>query len=149
MAQTLPNFAAIPLSTKEDFNEAANLAALQAADYLFSTPMEKNNADRLQSLQYIIRWMSGTPDYQFTLDSQATQFARKNDDLLGLYMAAMVKYVLENKDSAHDQEKIKLHAVKQLITYAGDEKNKVKLNAALKKAIAADAAGQLEEYLKK
>jgi hypothetical protein len=147
-AQTLPDFDAIKLEKKEDYNATTDNAALQASGFLLSTPLEKDNIDRLKSLQYIIKWMSGTPDYNFTLDVQATKFAKKNDDLLGLYMAAMAKYVLENKVDSKDQNKIKLNAVKLIINYAKDEKNKVKINAEIKKAIEADEKGQLSEYLK-
>lgn len=146
-AQTLPDFDAIKLDKREDFNAAADNAALQASNFLLSTALEKNNLDRLKSLEYVIKWMSGTPDYSFTLDEQATKFAKKNDDLLGLYMAAMAKYVLENKEDSKDQNKIKLNAVKLIIEYAKNEKNKVKLNSELKKAIEADNKGQLAEYL--
>lgn len=76
-AQTLPDFDAIKLLVKEDYSSAAEDAALQAANFLFSTPLEKNNIYRLKSLQYIIKWMSGTPHYGFTLDVQATKFAKK------------------------------------------------------------------------
>ena len=92
--------------------------------------------------------MTGTPDYSFTLDEQATKFAKKNDDLLSQYMAAMTKFALENKADAKDQNKVKLNAVKLIIAYVKDEKNKVKLNAELKKAIEADDKGQLSAYLK-
>jgi len=147
-AQTIPDFDAIKLNKKEDFNATADDAALQASNFLLSTPLEKDNLDRLKSLQYIIKWMSGTPDYMFELDEQATKFAKKNEDLLGLYMAAMTKYVLENKADSKDQSKIKLNAVKSVVVYAKDEKNKVKINGELKKAIEADANGQLSAYLK-
>ena len=147
-AQTLPDYDAIKLEKKEDYDATADNAALQASNFVLSTPLEKNNLDRLKSLQYIIKWMSGTPGYSFTLDGQATKFAKNNDDLLGLYMAAMTKYVLENKADAKDQNKIKLNAVKLIIAYAKDEKNKVKINSELKKAIEADNKGQLSEYLK-
>jgi hypothetical protein len=140
-AQTLPNLDGIILEKKEDFNSTADNAALQSASFLLSTPLDKNNIDRLKALQYIIKWMTGTPDYSFTLDEQATKFAKKNDDLLGLYMAAMTKYVLENKSESNDQNKIKLNAVKFIITYAKDEGNKVKMNSELKKAIEADEKG--------
>ena len=146
--QNLPDFDAIKLDKKEDFNSAADDAALQASNFLFSTPFERDNLDRLNSLQYIIKWMTGTPDYSFTFDEQATKFAKNNEYLLGLYMAAMTKYVLENKADSKDQNKIKLNAVKLIIAYAKDEKNKVKINAELKKAIEADDKGQLSEYLK-
>lgn len=147
-AQNLPDFDGISIDKKEDFNVTADDAALQAANYLFSTPLEKNDAGRLRSMQYIIKWMSGTPDYNFTLDEQATKFTKKSDDLLGLYMAAMTKYVLENKENAKDQNMIKLNAVKLIIAYAKEEKNKVKINAELKKAIEADDKGELSTYLK-
>lgn len=147
-AQALPDFASIKLEKKEDFNETSDNAALQASNYLLNTPLDKNNIDRLKALQYIIRWMSGTPDYMFALDEQATKFAKKNDDLLGLYMAAMTKYVLENKADAADQNKVKLNAVKLIVAFAKDERNNVKINAELKKAIAADEKGELASYLK-
>lgn len=147
-AQDLPDFASINLEKSEDFNAAADNAALQASNYLLATPLEKDNINRLSCLQFIIKWMSGTPDYSFTLDEQATKFTKKNDDLLGLYMAAMTKYVLENKADAQDQNKIKLNAMKLIIAYAKDEKNKVKINTELKKAINADDNGKLAEYLK-
>ena len=148
IAQNLPDYDAIKLDRKEDFNATADSAALQASNFLFSTPLDKNNLDRLKSIQYIIRWMTGTPDYSFTLDEQATKFAKKNDDLLSQYKAAMTKYALENKADAKDQNKVKLNAVKLIIAYVKDEKNKVKLNAELKKAIEADDKGQLSAYLK-
>lgn len=147
-AQHLPDFDAIKLEKSEDYNATANDAALQAANFIFSTPLEKNDPGRLKSLQYIIKWMTGTPDYSFSLDEQATKFAKKNDDLLGLYMAAMTKYVLENKENSKDQNMVKLNAVKLIIAYAKDEKNKVKINTELKKAIEADDKGELSAYLK-
>lgn len=148
IAQDLPDFDAIKLEKKEDFNLTTDNAALQASNFLLSAPFEKDNLDRLKSLQYIIKWMSGTPHYNFTLDEQATKFAKKNNDLLGLYMAAMTKYVLENKADAADQNKIKLNAVKMIISYVKDQKNNVKLNSELKKAIEADEKGELAAYLK-
>lgn len=147
IGQSLPDFDAIPLDKKEDYNAAANDAALQAASFLLSTPIEKDNLDRLRSTQYVIKWMSGSPDYHFVLDEKAVKFAKKNNDLLALYMAAMTKFVLENKADAENQDKIKLNAVKAIIDYARDEKNNVKLNAELKKAIKADEKGELAEYV--
>ena len=147
-AQIVPGLEDIILEKKEDFNSAADNAALHSANFLLSTPLEKNNIDRLKALRYVIKWMSGTPDYGFTLDEQATKFTKKNDDLLGLYMAAMTKYVLENKSDSKDQNKIKLNAVRLIINYAKVEGNKVKINSELKKAIEADENGRLSEYLK-
>jgi hypothetical protein len=146
-AQSLPDFESIQLDRKEDYDSAANQAAWQAANYLLTTPLVKDNIPRLKSIQYIIRWMTGTPDYSFVLDEKATKFAKKSNDLLGLYMAAMTKYVLENKADSKDQEKIKLNALKMVIAYARNEQSKVKITSELKKAMAAEEKGELEAYL--
>lgn len=147
-AQTLPDYSSIKLNAKEDFNSTANDAALQAANYILSSPIDNKNNDRLKSLSYIIRWMQGTPDYNFSLDDQATKFAKNSDELLGLYMAAMTKYVLENNADSKDQNKIKLNSVMLVVSYSRDPKNNVKLNKELKNLIKADDKGQLAEYLK-
>jgi hypothetical protein len=145
-AQNQPNYQTIKLETKEDFNEAANTAALQAANYLFSTAIN-TNIDRLDALQFVIKWMTGTPTYSFTLDNAATKFAKNDYNLLGLYMAAMVKYVLENKEQANNQNNIKLNALQLVINYAKNTSNNVPLNKEFKKAIKAADDGSLKDYL--
>lgn len=146
--QSLPDFEAIKLEQKEDFNPISDNAALQASNFLLSTPFDKNNIDRIKALRFTLRWMSGTPDYKFTFDKQATKFAKRNHHLLGLYIAAMTKFVLENETDSKDQDKIKLNALKLVLEYVKDEKNKVRINSELKKAIEADNKGKLSEYLK-
>jgi hypothetical protein len=147
-AQNLPDYSSIKLDAKEDYNSTADDAALQAANYILSSPIDNKNNGRLKSIAYVIKWMQGTPEYNFTLDEQSTKFAKKNDDLLGLYMAAMVKYVLENKADSKDQNKIKLNSVKLIVAYSRASRNNVKINKELKNLIEADDKGQLAEYLK-
>lgn len=148
LAQTLPDFQAIKLEVKEDYNAKANDAALQAANYVLSNPMDAKDNGRIFSTVYLIRWMQGTPDYLFNFDEQATKFAKKNSDFLALYMAAMVKYVLENKSDAKDQDKIRIHALQWVISYFKEPKFNAKPNKEIKKLMEADDKGQLQAYLK-
>jgi hypothetical protein len=145
--QSLPDFSSLKLEKREDFNAAANEAALQAANYILSSPVDNKNNDRLLSVVYVIKWMEGTPEYSFTFGGSELKFIKKNDDLLPLYMAAMVKYVLENKADSKDQSKIKLNASKMVIIYSKDPKNNVKITKELKKMMEADDKGTLAEYL--
>jgi hypothetical protein len=147
-SQDLPDFDAIKLEVKEDFNENANNAALQAANYIFSIPVEKKNATRRQCALYMIKWMSGSPDFHFTLDAEGTKFLIRDADLMILYLAAMTKYALENKVEAADNKKVQLNAVKTVIQYVKVPANKIKPNKEMKKAIEADEKGQLAEFLK-
>lgn len=147
-SQNVPNYSSIKLETKEDYNQAANDAAHQAANYILSTPVDKHNMNRLQSIVYLLKWMTGSPDYSFAIDEEITKLAKKNDDLMAVYMAAMAKYVLENKTESTNANKVKLNAVKLVVDFSKDTRNNVKQTSELKKLIEADNNGKLAEYLK-
>jgi len=92
--------------------------------------------------------LTGTPDYSFTLDEAAGKLVKGNDNLLGLYTAAMTKYSLENKESSKDQKLVKLKALTSLLNYCEDVNNNIKMTKQLKKLSEAKAKGQLEQSLK-
>ena len=145
-SQSLPNLDEIKLEKPADY-KTAEVIATQAATYLLSTPFEKNDLDRLKSLQFVIKWMSGTPDYSFTLDNVATKILKGNDDLLGLYMACMTKYSLENKVSSTDAAEVKLNSIKMLLAYCENPDNNMRMTKALKKLSEANKKGELEKEL--
>src|ERR1700712_223884 len=95
-AQTLPNFDLIKLEKSSDY-KAADPFVLQTATYLLSTPFKKESKDRMSSLQFISKWMYGTPDHSFVFTDMVDKIGKDNGDLFGIYMAAMAKYALENK----------------------------------------------------
>ncbi len=141
-----PDYESIKLGNKEECT-AAEPSAIQACTYIFSTPFEKNDLARLNALAFIIKWMSATPDFSFTIDETAIKSMKGNDDLVGLYLAAMTKYSLENREAAKDKNKVKLNAVTLVLNYCEDEKNKMKMPKALKKLSEAKAKGELEKAL--
>lgn len=120
---------------------------LECANYLLSVPADDNNPNRQDALKVLITWMSGTPDYKFMVDETATKLMHRNEEVLGIYFAAMTKYVLENADKAADNNEVKYNTVTLLLDYCETKTNKMKLNKELKKAIAARNEGRLKEYL--
>lgn len=142
------DFKRIKLQTKEDFNEAANVAALNAANYILSTPIDKDNHDRMYAFSYLLKWMGGTPDYTFTLSS-LKKIRAGEPELTFVHLAGLTKYVFESDSDPNNSDEAMLYAAKTVIQYVQNKENKVKLNAALKKLIAADRNNQLLEYLKK
>lgn len=144
-AQSLPDFGSIRLNVKEDYDDKANEAALTAATHLLSTPLD--DANRRAALSYVLRWMTGSPHYSFSLDAKAMRFTKSNDDLLGLYMAGMARFALENKDKAADAKAVNIGGLQHVANYAANPANGVKLNSELKKLIKANEAGKLAEYL--
>jgi hypothetical protein len=142
-AQTVPDFDQIKLEKAPDY-KAAEPFVLQTANYLLSTPVTKENKDRFNSLKFISNWMRGTPDHSYVFSDIPARLGSDND-ILGLFMAAMAKYSLDNKAISKDTKLVKLNALKIVLDYCGVKENKVRMTKQLKKLAEAREKGQLEE----
>lgn len=120
---------------------------LMAADYILSIPISLSNQVRLNAMQGLVKWMSGTPDYQFLIDESITRLSKNNDVLFGIYMAAMTHYVLNHKDKPTNEAVIKLGTYEILLDYCEDPHNAIPPDRELKKAFKARRDGKLERYL--
>lgn len=120
------------LVSAEDYKPAEK-QVLECVNYLFNTPYEKNNLNRLNAIQFILRWMTGTPDYLFDLGDKAMKLTKGNSDLLGLYMAAMTKTVLDNTDEKLNGDQIYDNSQELIIAYCYDSGNNMKPSKAMKK----------------
>ena len=143
-AQTLPNFDLIKLEKAPDYKTATPFV-MQTANFLLSIPYKKDNPDRLKSLQFLSKWMMGTPDYSFSLQEVSSKVTKGNNDLLGMYMVAVVKYTIENKEAAKDPKLVKLSALKMLLDYCENPSNDMNMTKPLKKLSEAKAKGELEQ----
>ena len=47
---------------------------------LMRTPYNKNSLNQVNSIAFILRWMTGTPDYMFNLDDRSLKLTRGNSD---------------------------------------------------------------------
>jgi hypothetical protein len=146
-AQDYSKLKDIELKTKEDYNKAED-KVLECTKYILTTPMDNENTNRTNALQFLLRWMDGTPDYTFNLDETVGKIAQTSDALLGVYMACMSRYVLENKDKAKDEKDVKYNSVLLLIDYANDPANKVEISGELENLIKAKDEHRLKEYIK-
>ena len=148
LAQDYSNLEKVQLKGNEDYAKNEVLV-LECSGYLLNSPLEALDSDinRLRALQFIMRWMEGTPDYMFGLDESISKVINSESKLLGIYMACMTKFVLENKEKSSDQKEIKYNSFLTLIAYCEDQDKGVKLNKELKKLIKARNDGTLREYL--
>lgn len=146
-AQDFSSFKSFEFKSKEDYKQHES-SLLEMANYILSVPVDNANANRLIALQTIIKWMSGTPDYQFSIDAAVEPLMKKNDEIIALYMAAMTKYSLSNKEMAADQTAVKLGSFTLLLDYCEKESNGIRKFKELEKAITAKNNGKLKEYLK-
>ncbi|MEO6730292.1 MAG: hypothetical protein ABIN01_03665 [Ferruginibacter sp.] len=145
-AQTLLSVDHIKLEKASDY-KAAEPFVLQTATYLLSSPLKKDDTDRMNLLGFIGKWMHGTPDYSFAFSDIVTKIGKDNNDIIGLYMAAMTKYTLENKAPSRDAKVVKLNALILLLNYCENKDNNIRMTKQLKKLSEAREKGQLEQSL--
>lgn len=146
-AQSLPDFSSYKLEKEDDFAKVEDIA-VKAADYILSTPDEKTE-ERIAAFTFILQWMSGTPDYNFNIDDRVTNIG--GEDIFGAYMAAALKYQVENHlDKNHfDAKKAEVGTWSLIAKYASNPDYKVKTNGKLKKLCKAYEKGELEAFLEK
>lgn len=108
---------------------------LNCVNYLFDNPVNKDELHRLISIQYIIKWMEGTPDFTFEIGEEAMELTKGRDDLFGLYLAAMTKVVLENKDGKLGNSEIYNRSEQILVDYCSYKENSIKPSKKIKRLI--------------
>lgn len=146
-AQDYSKLKDIELKGKEDFVKAED-KILECTKYILTTPMDEENTNRFNAMQFMFRWMDGTPDYTFLLDETVGKLAQTSDAMLGVYMACMCRFVLENKDKAKDDNEVKYNSVLMLIDYSKDPTHNVEISGELENLIRAKDEHRLKEYIK-
>ncbi len=135
------------LKSQEDLKKNEG-RILECANYILTNPIDSKNNVRKDAMAAVIVWMSNTSAYTFIVDESIAPLMKKNDDVLGLYMAAMTKFVLENPEKSKDTKEIKLNGFQLMLEFCNSHSNNVKISKELKKAIDAMLEGKLNEYLK-
>jgi hypothetical protein len=143
MAQTTYE---VPLVTEKDYSNAEK-KVIEAATFLLSTKFDNDNLERLYATEFVMKWMAGTPHFTFQLNEQIARSFAEEPELMNLYMAAMAKYALENKNKAADTGEINLQAAKALIEYTARTANNLRQTGELKKMAAAMKKGELRKFM--
>ncbi|GAA4314312.1 hypothetical protein GCM10023149_10430 [Mucilaginibacter gynuensis] len=145
IAQVLPRLDKYNLETAEGAIDADSVA-LKVADFLFKTPLIRDDNSRLRAGVFLNKWMEATPTYTFMIDEDILDNFEGDFDLKDLYMAALTRFTLQNPNEKNE-DKISVEAMKQVLAYANDDDNMVLLSKRMEKLIAANEKGKLEKAL--
>ncbi|HLT82214.1 MAG TPA: hypothetical protein VKZ86_14400 [Cyclobacteriaceae bacterium] len=145
LAQDPEKWQAVSFATAADYkvNEAT---VLECANFILDVAAEPANPARKSALAVLSKWMAGTPDHTFVIGPAIGKLMSDNEAVLGIYMAAMTKYVLE-RDTPPSEKDIELNAFTTLLEYCEDPRNKVPGTRELKRALKARDKGKLTQYL--
>jgi len=144
-AQSKSQYDNVFLATASDFRRAEPQVIL-ASDYVYSTPVEKDNAHRESAINFIMKWMQGTPDYSFPLDETLTKIAKGDYDFIGIYIASSAKYALQ-KGKGVSREDIRLNSYLLALSYCENPVNNYKIRGEIRKLADAKNQDKLKEYL--
>lgn len=123
----------IKLEKPGDYTDTEPMA-LSAATFILTTPFIENNDERAGALQFLSDWVRGTKDYSFYIKGKITDLTVE-PNTLSLFVAAMVKYTLENKADAVNPMRMEQHASKMVLLYCDDAKNNFKLKKKIRKIL--------------
>ena len=144
-SQNASQYDNIPLTTAAEFRRAEPQVSL-AADYVYSSPIDKENVHRKDAITFILKWMGGTSDYSFAVDEAMKKITNDDRDLVGVYAACITKYALE-KGKGVDREDLKYNSFLLLAKYCENTGNNYKPRGEVKKLIDAKNQDKLKEYL--
>jgi hypothetical protein len=144
-AQSASQYDNIPLANAADYRKAEPQVIL-ASDYVYSTAIDKDNQHRKNAILFIVKWMSGTPDFSFVMDGAINKITYNDNEVLGVYFACTTKYALQ-KGKGVDREDLKYNSFLLLATYCENPANNYKPKGEVKKLIEAKNQGKLQEYL--
>lgn len=123
----------IKLEKPSDYKETEPMA-LSAATFILTTPFAEFDEARSGALAFLSTWITGTKDYSFNMQGIVADIG-DDKNLLSIFVAAMVKYSLENKAASVNPLTVELNAAKLVIAYCDDPKNKFKLKKKSRKLL--------------
>ena len=152
-------FAAISVTSQTKFDLPQNIELNKASDYakyendivsaakwLEETDLNQEAKKRKQVDVFIIKWVSGTPNFTIDMNQSLIKLYGDNHELLVLFMASYSAYSLENKN-ANKTAATKTGIVSMINVYK--KGISIKKSKEMEKAIKALDQNKLDEYIQK
>ncbi|MEW6468903.1 MAG: hypothetical protein AB1458_08265 [Bacteroidota bacterium] len=139
------DYSQIPLKTAEDCKKAEP-EVLKAVNFILSKRV--CDQDALTASLFNIKWMENTA-HTFSVNRKVSKLSdkKKNPLLVGVYLACLTKFVLENPDKLKDEKTVQLGACRLFADYLRMKDNDVVMTKGIKKFLEAEEQGKLEAYL--
>lgn len=99
-----------------------------------NTPFSEKDLGIGKAFQFLSKWVLGAKAYNFYLKGKIMDLSADNN-IFSLYIAAMVKYSLENKTEAVNPMKVELNSSRLVLDYCNDAKNNFKLKKKYRKLL--------------
>ena len=133
------------LVTESDFDKYEHIAT-ECAEFLISTPLDKQTTLRKEASKFLIEYVSKSPTISVEINQKATPFVT-NADLLTIYIASWVKsYSAQNH--ANNKEEFTIRAANEALNFYTANKSNIDKIKGIKKFLKLQADNKLDDYIK-
>lgn len=135
------------IQSPEDCDKYNN-DVLKGIDWLVNTPPNKEQRKQLETMQFLLKWMTDTKAVSLTINSNIVNFIDKNKDFLMIYMCGCTKYALGN-NIKDNQVEMSYAGIELCIDYYNRYSRLLEKDKNLEKYIKMKYNGTLRDYIRK
>ncbi|MEZ5069913.1 MAG: hypothetical protein R2751_02825 [Bacteroidales bacterium] len=139
--QDFTSLADIAFNNAEDYRTKEALVK-ECASFILSQPYKSEEQNKLYGIQFILRWMEGTPDYMFSLGQDYSDLCKNDLELSTTYLAALALAAVDPAVVDKSSDNLSKQAKEFFLDYCARPENKVKTNRSIKKALE-EKSGQI------
>jgi hypothetical protein len=121
----------VKLSAPSDYAKN-DTVVIDCANFILSGSPKFNETNKLYAIQFILRWMEGTPDYTFTIGPDFLELTDGKPELSQIYIASLVKATLDHKNEDLYLDAINEKARNNYVDYCAKPENRVRKSKAVK-----------------
>lgn len=143
-SQDYSNLTSVPLKDSIDCKKAES-KILECSNYLLTNPC-KEDLNSLKMIQFILKWMGQTPDYQFSFDDKLYKSIKSDLMLSGRYLACQSKVAINDMPKAYNKD-FQYKYIKMFLEYCENPQNETKISSKIEKLIVAKNNNKLKEVL--
>jgi hypothetical protein len=131
-------------ATKEGFVKTEP-AVINTIDWFVNTPLNQEVNKRKELYGKFMAWLTNSPTVTIDIDEKTTPFAKKNPDLLFIFMGGWTKYSLQNNYSK-DAVKCNVAGIRTAIKVY-QMGNGIKKDKEMEKIIEIDSKNELDAWV--
>ncbi|MGF1635451.1 MAG: hypothetical protein ACFCUU_00150 [Cyclobacteriaceae bacterium] len=146
LAQNFAIYQNIKFDRPEQYKEHQQMAH-EAAKYVLTTPHSNEDEERMHAARFMLKWMEGTPDYNFDILPWMAGLNRTDRFLYPVTMAALVKAALDDTQKEKDANALQVATAEEVAKYMANKEHKLRPRSTGKKFVQAWEEGRLEEFL--
>jgi hypothetical protein len=120
---------------------------LKTIDWWMNTPVNVSPEKRREANDFLILWLTGSPDISVEVNTDIVTFLKPNVELMLAFMWGWTKYAIETKDKSEVASNIK--GIEAAIDFYNRNKDLLQKDKAIEKYIKMKDSGKLEGYITK